>query len=69
MEVAVLLVFVSLVLVLLAVGLFVWSVKSRTHEHIDRLALLPLLDEPIVRDSSQNSARTRNNPSSSKENS
>lgn len=27
-----------------AVGLFVWSVRQRTHEHNDRLSLLPLDD-------------------------
>lgn len=35
-------VFVSLVLVLGAVLLFVWSMRTRTHEHADRLALLPI---------------------------
>ncbi|MBX7195899.1 MAG: cbb3-type cytochrome oxidase assembly protein CcoS [Sandaracinaceae bacterium] len=45
MEVLILTVFVSLVLAALGVGLFVWSAKSRTFEHSDRLAILPLEDE------------------------
>jgi cbb3-type cytochrome oxidase maturation protein len=42
MEVLLVTVFVSLVLAGLGVGLFVWSAKSRTFEHSDRLAILPL---------------------------
>ncbi|GAB4196531.1 MAG: hypothetical protein OHK0013_03830 [Sandaracinaceae bacterium] len=42
MEVLLVTVFVSLVLAGLGVGLFVWSAKSRTFEHADRLAILPL---------------------------
>jgi hypothetical protein len=45
MEVLILEVFVSLVLVLGAVLLFVHSTKQRDHEHADRLALLPLESE------------------------
>lgn len=39
--------FVSLVLVLGAGLLFGFLFHARTHEHADRLALLPLADEPI----------------------
>ncbi|MBN8614171.1 MAG: cbb3-type cytochrome oxidase assembly protein CcoS [Deltaproteobacteria bacterium] len=42
MEVLLLTVFVSLVLAGLGVGLFVWTVRSKTFEHADRLAILPL---------------------------
>ena len=45
MEVLILTVFVSLVLAAAGVGLFVWSIKSGTHEHADRLALLPIEDD------------------------
>lgn len=41
-EVLLLTVFVSLVLAALGVGLFVWTVRSKTFEHADRLAILPL---------------------------
>jgi hypothetical protein len=37
--------FVSAVLAALAVGLFVWTHRERTREHVDRLALLPLDDD------------------------
>lgn len=42
MNVIVLQVFVSLMLVLGAVVLFVWTVRAHTLEHADRLALAPL---------------------------
>ena len=45
MEVVIILVFISLMLVVLALGFFAWCVKSRTLEHSDRLALLPLQEE------------------------
>lgn len=48
MEVLLLTVFVSLILAALGVGLFVWSVKTKTFEHSDRLAILPLEDEMRV---------------------
>ena len=38
-------VFVSLLLVLGGVLLFVFTVKKRTFDHADRLALLPLEEE------------------------
>jgi len=41
-EVLTLLLFVSLVFVLLAVGLYAWTLRQRSHEHCDRLSLLPL---------------------------
>ncbi|MFW5876008.1 MAG: cbb3-type cytochrome oxidase assembly protein CcoS [Myxococcota bacterium] len=42
MEVLILLIFVSSVLVTGAVAFFAWNVRQGTHEHADRLALLPL---------------------------
>ena len=44
MEVVSLLLYVGAVWVLGAIGLFVWNVLARGHEHSDRLALLPLED-------------------------
>lgn len=44
MEVLILLIFVSSVLVTGAVAFFAWNVRQGTHEHADRLALLPLED-------------------------
>lgn len=49
MEVLILTTFVSLVLALAGVGLFVWSARSRTFDHADRLALLPLGDGRTAR--------------------
>lgn len=48
MNVMVLQVFVSLMLVLSSVVLFVFTVKSRTFEHADRLSLTPLADDDVV---------------------
>ena len=45
MEVIVLQAFVSLMLVLCMLLLFGYMLKSRTPEHADRLALLPLEDD------------------------
>ena len=45
MSVIVLQVFVSLMLVLGSLVLFVWTVKSRTLDHADRLSLAPLEDD------------------------
>lgn len=42
MEILILLLFVSLVFVVLAVGLYAWTMRQRSHDHADRLALLPL---------------------------
>ena len=46
MSVIVLQVFVSLMLVVGALVLFVWTVRSRTLDHADRLSLTPLEDDP-----------------------
>jgi cbb3-type cytochrome oxidase maturation protein len=43
-DVLILLVFVSLILAGSAVGFFAWNLRSRNHEHADRLALMPLED-------------------------
>jgi hypothetical protein len=45
MIILVLQIFVSLVLVGGAVALFVYTVRSRTFEHADRLSLAPLEDD------------------------
>jgi hypothetical protein len=45
MTIIVLQVFVSLVLVASSVALFVFTVRSRTLEHTDRLSLAPLDDD------------------------
>jgi hypothetical protein len=42
MDVIILLLFVSLVFVLLAIGFFAWILREHSHEHADRLPLLPL---------------------------
>jgi hypothetical protein len=47
MSVMVLQVFVSLMLVAGSVLLFVFTVRSRTLEHADRLALAPLEDDVV----------------------
>ncbi|MCA9530716.1 MAG: cbb3-type cytochrome oxidase assembly protein [Myxococcales bacterium] len=44
MEVLELLIFVSLIIAGGGVGLFVWTLRQRSFEHTDRLALLPLDD-------------------------
>lgn len=46
MSVIVLQVFVSLMLVLSSLVLFVWTVRSRTLDHADRLSLAPLDEDP-----------------------
>lgn len=45
MEVLTLTVFASVVLGLAAVLFFAWNVRSRSHEHTEHLALLPLASE------------------------
>jgi len=45
LNVLLLLVFLSAALVLGAIGLFAWTVRARTFDHADRLALLPLRDD------------------------
>ena len=44
MEAVTLLMFVGVVWVLGAIGLFSWNIFNRGHEHVDRLAVLPLED-------------------------
>lgn len=44
MEILILLVAVSSALAIAGVGFFVWTVRQGTHEHADRLTLLPLDD-------------------------
>lgn len=51
MSVLFLTVFVSLSLAGLGVGLFVWTVREKTLEHADRLAILPLEGERPVEES------------------
>jgi cbb3-type cytochrome oxidase maturation protein len=41
-EVLILLVFVSLTLAALAVGMFTWLIGQRTFDHAERLMLLPI---------------------------
>ena len=45
MEVLELTVFASVVLGLAAVLFFAWNVRSRSHEHSEHLALLPLAND------------------------
>jgi hypothetical protein len=45
LEVLILQVFVSLMLVVSSLMLFVYSARRRDHEHADRLALLPIEEE------------------------
>lgn len=52
MEVLILTVFVSVVLVLASILFFGWNVRMRSHEHSDRLSLLPLQDEATQRSQS-----------------
>jgi cbb3-type cytochrome oxidase maturation protein len=44
-DVLILTLFVSLILAGAGVGLFIWSVRQGTHEHAERLALLPIEDD------------------------
>lgn len=51
MDVLILTLFVSLTLAGAAVAFFLWSIRTGSHEHADRLALLPLeSDESPVDD-------------------
>lgn len=45
MEVLILLVLASVALASGFVGFFVWSAREGTHQHADRLALLPLAED------------------------
>jgi hypothetical protein len=49
MEVLILTVFASVMLVAAAVAFFAWNLRERSHEHIDRLTLLPLDDDQPAR--------------------
>jgi len=48
MEILILLIFVSVLLVGVAVAFFAWTVKQGTFDQADRLALLPLDDEKTM---------------------
>ncbi len=54
MNVLLLQVFVSLMLVAGSVVLFVWTIKSRTLEHSDRLSLTPLEEDSFDDDPALN---------------
>jgi hypothetical protein len=56
-NVLVLQVFVSLMLVVGSVVLFVYSVRHRDHEHADRLSLIPLEDERVTPEASQSEVK------------
>ena len=45
MDVLILTAFVSLVLVISGVLFFAWNLRQGSHQHVDRLVLLPLADE------------------------
>ena len=45
MDVLILTAFVSLILVISGILFFAWNVRQGTHEHSDRLVLLPLADD------------------------
>lgn len=60
MSVMLLQVFVSLMLVVGSVVLFVWTVKSRTLEHADRLSLAPLEDDVPVAQQSDSPKESKN---------
>ncbi|MDP3276184.1 MAG: cytochrome oxidase [Deltaproteobacteria bacterium] len=47
MDVVILQAFVSLMIVVSMLLLFAYTLRKRTADHSDRLALLPLQDEPI----------------------
>lgn len=59
MEILILLIFISFVLVVLGLGFFAWIVRSKTFEHGERLALLPLSDDDDDPPSSDDSPRRR----------
>lgn len=45
MDILIVTVFASLMLVAAALVFFAWNLRQRSHEHVDRLTLLPLEDE------------------------
>ena len=57
MEVLILLIFVTLCLVALGLVFFAWNIKTRSHEHIDRAALFPLLEDDAAPAAAMTSAR------------
>jgi hypothetical protein len=65
MEVVALLLFVAAVWVFGALALFAWNLRTRAHEHADRLAMLPLEDnwtdpcEPRAASASPNTSGER----------
>ena len=67
MNVMILQVFVSLMLVLSSVVLFVFTVKSRTFEHADRLSLTPLENDDVVSGSAPPPASTTTSKQSNQE--
>ncbi len=60
MDVVPLLVFCSLILAAAGVGMFLYSVRNREPEHMDRLSLLPLEDdaEPLETNKTEPSPNT-----------
>jgi len=48
-EILIPMVLISLALVAGAIALFVWTVRQRTFDHADRLALLPLEEDEASR--------------------
>ena len=63
MEVLILLIFLSVMLVGGALGLFAWTVRERTFDHSDRLALLPLRDAEIAPGGKTDAAGAPDTPS------
>ena len=47
MEALILTLFVSLMFAAVGIGFFIWSVKQGTHEHSERLALLPMENDDL----------------------
>jgi nitrogen fixation-related uncharacterized protein len=47
-EVLILTIFVSLVLVAGELIFFAWNIHHKSHDHAQRLSLLPLEDDPLV---------------------
>jgi cbb3-type cytochrome oxidase maturation protein len=54
MEVLSMTVFASLMLVAAALVFFAWNLRQRSHEHVDRLTLLPLEDDDPRGDDDEN---------------
>lgn len=48
MEVLILTVFVSVVLVVGELLFFAWNIHHGSHDHTERLSLLPLEDDPVI---------------------